>query len=210
MHESRRLAQRPQPALSRRHVLAALTAGFMAVFTHGLPALAAGARTGPWCREMSKVAREEIYDFTLHKLDSEDDDLFSLSALKGKPVWLQFFASWCGPCNREAADIVRIAAKYSDAIHVAGIDVGETPEHARAFRDAHNIPFTIALDHTQNVFHGLGFTAFPTHVFVDAQGYFSCISVGDLTPEQMDNEVAVALGRAPRPEPSDVVPPTRS
>jgi thiol-disulfide isomerase/thioredoxin len=166
------------------------------------PATAAGARTGPWCRELSKAAREELFDFSLLVLDGTADDVFSVSACQGKPIWLQLFASWCGPCNNEAADIVRIAKNYGEAIHVVGIDVKESPDKARAFRERHAIPFPIALDDTGSVFRTLGFKALPTHVFFDSLGRITCISVGDLKPDEMDNEIAVALSRSPQPGPT--------
>jgi len=135
----------------------------------------------------------------LYLLDGKEQ-VFTLSDYLGRPVWLQFFASWCGPCNREAGDIVRIANKYGDALVTIGIDVEEQPERAQAFRDLHKIPFPIALDSKATVFDSLGFKDLPTHVFVDARGVVSCLSVGDLTPDQMDNEIAVALARLPKPQ----------
>lgn len=166
-----------------------------------MPVRAGGARSGQWCLPITKFARDHVYDFDLELLDG-NGELFSLSKLAGKPVWLNFFTSWCGPCNREAADIVSIWRKYGDAVHVVGIDVAEKPEQARAFRDKHAIPFPIALDTTSSVFDALGFTGYPTHAFLDQQGLISCLSAGDLTPTQMDNELAVALARVPRPPPT--------
>lgn len=95
---------------------------------------------------------------------------------------------------------MRIANKYSDAVVTAGIDVEEQPERARAFRELHGIPFPIALDRKSTVFDSLGFIDLPTHMFIDANGFVSCLSAGDLTPAQMDNELAVALARRPRPQ----------
>jgi thiol-disulfide isomerase/thioredoxin len=163
------------------------------------PASADGARSGSWCRDLSKVARDDAYDFSLYLLDG-DDKVFTLSDYVGRPVWLQFFASWCGPCNQEAADVVRIANKYAGAVVTVGIDVKEQPGRARAFRDLHNIPFPIALDKEGTVFNSLGFRGFPTHLFVDARGLVSCLTDGDLTPAQMDNEIAVALARQAKPQ----------
>jgi hypothetical protein len=57
------------------------------------PAIAGGARSGPWCRELTKTARDETYDFSLYLLDG-DGTVFTLSDHIGRPVWLQFFASW--------------------------------------------------------------------------------------------------------------------
>ncbi len=90
-----------------------------------------------------------------------------------------------------------------DAVPVVDIDVAEKPEQARTFRNKHAIPFPIALDTTSSVFDALGFTGYPTHAFLDKQGLISCLSAGDLTPTQMDNELAVALARVPRPSADD-------
>ena len=192
--------------MSRGRFVAGVLCSVAATYaSSGGPTSAAGARTGPWCRELSKAARDQIIDFRLYLLDG-NDDVFSLSDLRGKPIWLQFFASWCGTCNDEAADIVRIANKYGEAIHVVGIDVKESPEKARAFRDRHKIQFPIALDETGSVFHSLGFKTFPTHVFFDSIGLITCFSGDGLTPDQMDNEIAVALARMPPPGPPSPKP----
>lgn len=162
-------------------------------------AAAHGARSGPWCHALTKGGRENIYDFSLDLLDG-DGAIFTLSDLIGKPVWLNFFTTWCPPCNAEASDIVRIGATYAQSAHVVGIDVAEAPAKVRAFRDRHGIAFPIALDTGGSVFRGFGFHGYPTHVFLDATGAISCVSVGDLTPAQMDNELAVALARTALPQ----------
>jgi len=183
--------------VSRRHVLSSLVVAAGAMLGSALPASAGAARSGSWCNELTPAQRDTVIDFSLRLLDA--DDVFTLSALRGKPVWLQFFASWCTSCNDEAADVVRIAQKYGDAIHTVGIDVNEKPELARRYRDTHKITYPIALDETASVFHSLGFTLLPTHVFFDSTGLVSCVSVAELTAEQLDNEVAVALSRSTPP-----------
>jgi thiol-disulfide isomerase/thioredoxin len=185
--------------LSRRFFLSSSGAIVTAASAPHL-AVAAGARSGSWCLPLTKVANADAYDFSLRLLDA-NDAIFTLSDYLGRPVWLNFFASWCPPCNDEAADIVAIAAKYGDALAVIGIDVRESADKARGFRVKHNIPYPIALDETGSVFRALGLKQYPTHVFVDAIGMISCISVGDLTAEQMDNEVSVAAARHPATSP---------
>ena len=184
--------------LRRRRFLLGGLAAYAAAST-GTAGQAGGARSGPWCRPLTKAATENAFDFGLYLLDPAGA-VFDLGDLEGRPVWLNFFTSWCPPCNSEAADIVRISKKYGDALHVVGIDVREKPEQARAFRDLHSIPYPIALDSTGAIFTGFGLRGLPTHVFIDADGFISCVSVGDLTAEQMDNEVAVALARVKKPQ----------
>ena len=186
-----------------RFLAGAFVASATALLRGVTPAVADGARTGPWCRDLTKGVRETSYDFSLNLLDGKGD-VFTLSDLVGRPVWLNFFATWCPPCNAEMSDIIRLASRFAPEIHVIGIDVAEEPAKVRAFRDRHSVPFPIALDEKASVFHSFGFSELPTHMFLDARGYISCISVGDLLPNQMDNEIAVALSRKPMPHAKSV------
>ena len=164
-----------------------------------------GARSGPWCQALSTTAREHIFDFSLYLLDGKGA-IFTLSEQLGYVVWLNFFTSWCEPCNLEAPNILVVAKKYGSALRVIGIDVQETEGAVRAFRDRHGITFPIALDDKGAIFKNFGLPGFPTHMFIDASGLISCISVAGLAASEMDNEVAVALARAPAPLPSPSAP----
>jgi len=156
------------------------------------PAVARGARNGAWCTPLTPFARGHAFDFSLELVDG---GVFTVSEHLGKPVWLSFFTTWCGPCNREASDIVRIAQKYGNAAIVIAVDEMEKPAKVRAFQERHGFTLPIAMDATGSVFDALGFTGYPTHLFLSPTGEISCLSIGDLTPEQMDNELAVALAR---------------
>ncbi len=123
----------------RRFIAGALFAG-TALGLGTDSGVAGGARSGSWCLPLSKTAREDACDFSLYELDGKGDGIFTLGELVGRPVWLKLFPSWFPPCNAEAADIVRIAGKYGDALSVIGVDVKERPEQARGFREQHKIP----------------------------------------------------------------------
>jgi peroxiredoxin len=156
-------------------------------------ARADGARSGGWCRPLTTEAQSAIYDFTLEVLDRQGATI-SLADLRGQAVWLNFFASWCGPCRREARDIQTMATKYhDDGLRVVGVDIGEAPHHAREFRDSFGLTYPIALDHTESVYKAFGYNVLPMHMFFDATGLLTCVSVGDLSYAEMDNEVSVAL-----------------
>ncbi len=63
--------------------------------------------------------------FSLPRLAGQGD--LSLSSLRGKTVVLNFFASWCAPCKREAPDLEAVWRRYrSDGLVVLGIDSGDT------------------------------------------------------------------------------------
>jgi cytochrome c biogenesis protein CcmG, thiol:disulfide interchange protein DsbE len=96
--------------------------------------------------------------FSLPRLTGDGD--VSLNSFRGKPVVLNFFASWCGPCKREAPDLESIWRRYhSDGLVVLGVDSGDTRGSARDFLSAHGVTYPIAFDPEQKL--ALGAYALP-------------------------------------------------
>jgi peroxiredoxin len=181
---------------SRAHFLSATFALGAGLAAAPLGIDAHGARPGPYCLPLRKGVADKLYDFELEILD--DTKIFSLADNIGYPVWLNFYASWCPPCNHEMPDVVRIAAKYAaSGLRVFGVDVKEPDDKARAFAKKYALPFPVLLDREGSVFKSFGFDGYPTHVFFGANGALTCVVADGLEPNQMDNEVAVAIDRAP-------------
>jgi thiol-disulfide isomerase/thioredoxin len=177
-------------------LLGALGAGVAVCSPPARAVSGGGARPGEYCAPLRKGVQDMVYDFALYLLDG-DGRTFELSSTLGKGVWLNFFASWCGPCNAESASVVELAERYAPAgLSTIGIDVGERPEPVRTYRDKYKISFPIALDSTSSVFKSFGFQALPTHVFFDRSGRLTCVVPSDLTLREMDNEIGVALSRS--------------
>jgi cytochrome c biogenesis protein CcmG, thiol:disulfide interchange protein DsbE len=83
--------------------------------------------------------------FTLPSLDGKGR--VSLSSFHGKTVVLNFFASWCGPCKREAPDLEALWRRHrADGLVVLGVDSGDAAGDARRFLDAHGITYPIVFD----------------------------------------------------------------
>jgi thiol-disulfide isomerase/thioredoxin len=152
---------------------------------------ASGARPGSWC--IGKGGSP--FEFQLYELTDDGSKIvFDLESLSGFPVWMMFFTSWCPPCNSEAPAIVSMADAYrAQGVKVIGIDVKEKPEPVRDFVKKHGIDFPIVMDTTGSVFKDLGGAEYPSHVFLDRDGYVTCVAVGMLERKQMDNEIAVAM-----------------
>jgi cytochrome c biogenesis protein CcmG, thiol:disulfide interchange protein DsbE len=88
--------------------------------------------------------------FSLPRLTGNGD--LSLRSLRGKTVVLNFFASWCAPCKREAPDLESVWRKYrSDGIVVLGVDSGDTKGAARDFLSAHGVTYPIVFDPQQTL-----------------------------------------------------------
>lgn len=117
----------------------------------------------------------------------------SLSALRGKAVYLNFFATWCEPCNEEAPAIDSLARTLRGrGLEIVGVDVLENASKAATFRRRYHLGYPIVVDdgtlRDQYRINGL-----PVHVFIDRTGVVRKIVVGEMSPEQMRSNVERVL-----------------
>ena len=126
-------------------------------------------------------------------LPATDGKPFSLAALRGKPVYLNFFATWCGPCRVETPAIIALGKKYARrGLQVVGIDVGEDVARARGFGREFAIPYRLAADPDSMSRPGFGAGLyFPLHVFIDAAGVVRAYRPGEMSAEGIDRELRV-------------------
>jgi cytochrome c biogenesis protein CcmG, thiol:disulfide interchange protein DsbE len=109
----------------------------------------------------------------------------SLNSLHGKAIYLNFFATWCPPCNEEAPAIDALARGYAArGLQVVGVDVLENARKAASFRSEHHLVYPVVVDsgvlRDQYQINGL-----PVHVFIDRKGTVAKIVVGELSPADM-------------------------
>lgn len=116
-------------------------------------------------------------DFTLTTTDGER---MQLSALRGRPVILNFWATWCPPCRAEmpALEALWQSNKSTDLL-VLGVDQGESAATVERFaRGTVGTTFPLLLDTRREVGAEYGVRALPTTVFIDAEGRIRDIKVG--------------------------------
>lgn len=104
-------------------------------------------------------------------LDSLEGASVGLSTLRGKPVLLNFWATWCPPCRAELPSLASLYLKYRGrGLAVLGVDLREDPAAVEAFSRKEGIPFPVLLDRDGAVGSRWGVTGIPTTYLISADG----------------------------------------
>lgn len=124
----------------------------------------------------------------------------SLADLKGTPVILNFWASWCVACRDEAALLQAAYVKYDQGQHkvrVIGIAIQDTPDKALAFARHFGKTYFLGLDNAQgDISLSYGLYGVPETFFINGDGWIHCKQIGPLTGQRIDEEVAKLPGAA--------------
>jgi cytochrome c biogenesis protein CcmG/thiol:disulfide interchange protein DsbE len=116
-----------------------------------------------------------------------------LAALRGRPVWLNFFATWCGPCRTEMPQIERRYRSFAGrGLVVLGVDQQETPPQVEGFAKRLGLTFPLVIDEGPAAAR-FGVFALPTSVFVDARGIVRAVKTGQMRPADMDADLALII-----------------
>lgn len=125
------------------------------------------------------------YQFTLNDLDGSP---VSLQAYAGRPLIINYWATWCGPCRIEMPHLQHTFENYQDdELLVLALDQDETVPEVREFFDEFALTFPALMDEgsqtSQN--YGVGRTL-PTSFFINAEGQITAIHRGPMTQGQID------------------------
>jgi cytochrome c biogenesis protein CcmG, thiol:disulfide interchange protein DsbE len=104
-----------------------------------------------------------------------------IAALRGHPVVVNVWASWCGPCRFEFPDLQRVAAKLGDEVAFLGVDHDDSDDAARTFLDELPLPYPSITDPDGEVKQELGVVGLPDTAFYDAQGKLVYVKQGPYT-----------------------------
>ncbi len=106
-------------------------------------------------------------DLTIERLDGQGQ--VNLRHLHGRPVVLNFWASWCQPCREEMPLLGRAAASRQGQVHFLGVDVRDTREAADAFLRAEPVPYPVG-QARDGIPPGYQTDGLPTTYFLDSAG----------------------------------------
>ena len=109
----------------------------------------------------------------------------SLADLRGKPVLINFWASWCGPCKEEMPDLVAFS-KAHPRMQVLGIAYEDERGDSRAFARRYEVPYPLAVDRDGSLGAKYGVTGLPYSFVLDAEGRIVSEIPGLLTAEDLE------------------------
>ena len=139
-------------------------------------------------------AGEVIPDFELPTLDG--GKTVRLSALRGSPVVINFWATWCGPCKQEMPLLVeQYNWNKGKGLRVLAIDTlaNDNVDDMRTFAQQFKMNFDVLVDEKDAIAGGWNVMGLPTTFFVKADGTVANVHVGQLTPDQLKENMQLIL-----------------
>lgn len=136
------------------------------------------------------VVGEPAPDFALR---TTDGSVVKLSDLRGKVVWVNFWATWCVPCKQELPEIQQIyEEKKSQGLEVLEVNWEETSAAAKAYFAERNLPMPVLLDSSSSVFNQYRLQGLPDHFFIGRDGDVAALYFGQLSADKMRQKLAQA------------------
>ena len=162
-----------------------------------------GLRVGDLAPELAGT-RDDGSAFILRDLDGSP---IRIADLQGRAVWINFWASWCPPCQAETPTLRAMDEAYRDrGLTLIGIQVQQTVDDGRAYADKYSLGYRIGADVSAAVFRTYKVFALPTQFFIDPQGVIRAVVNGPLdleaASELIESILPPAPSRAPAPSPS--------
>lgn len=120
----------------------------------------------------------------------------ALRQLRGYPVVLNFWASWCIPCKAEAPRLDAVAQEHAGDVVFLGVDVQDGTSDARSFLRYHDVHYASLHDNSGLTYDGYGLTGVPETYWLDARGRIVAHFAGAVSKAQLESGIRAA--RVPR------------
>ena len=128
------------------------------------------------------------------RLPGLDGGRVDLAALRGRPVVVNFWATWCEPCVREFPLLRQAAATHTrDRLAVVGVLTNDRPAAARSFVRRHHATWPVGIDPDATTAGRWGAVGLPHTWFIRPDGTLASHQLGELTQAALDRQLAVIL-----------------
>jgi cytochrome c biogenesis protein CcmG, thiol:disulfide interchange protein DsbE len=121
------------------------------------------------------------------------DGRISLSELRGTPVVLNFWASWCVPCGREAPRLAASATAHRGEVVFLGLDVKDFSGDARKFLRKYKVNYVSVRDGRSSSYNNYGLTGLPETYFLDSRGRILSHVLGEISRAQLENGIEILI-----------------
>jgi len=131
---------------------------------------------------------KQASDFTVSLLSG---DTLKLAGQRGKPVLINFWATWCAPCREEMPAMERLYLRHRQRGFVLlAVSVDSDASLVKPFLEKHKLTFPVTLDAKMDLANAYGVRALPASFVVDRNGYLTAVALG---PRAWDNKAAHTL-----------------
>ena len=145
--------------------------------------------------EATEEASTQAPDFTVYDREGKPH---RLSDFAGKPVILNFWATWCGPCKNEMPQIQKAYEAYGDEIEFVMVDLAdgtsETVEQAAEYVAQQGYTFPVYFDTQMEGAATYGVSSIPITYFIDSDGYLVAYYLGSMDESILQQGIAMLLG----------------
>lgn len=184
----------PEGRRSRGWPLGALTLIVVTFVVAGIVIFGDDAESGPTIPTIGGTpAGNAAPEFAIDLLDGTRFRLSDHLASDGRPVILNLWASWCGPC-REEMPALDAVARANPGVYLIGVAVDDEPNAARRFADEIGVGYSLAIDEDNTVGSRYPSPGLPATFFIDAQGQIVRIVYGGVTQRQVEDLIDELFG----------------
>jgi len=134
---------------------------------------------------------KQASDFSVSLLGGQT---FELKGQRGKPMLINFWATWCAPCREEMPAMERLYLKHRErGFMLLAVSVDTDAALVKPFLEKYRLTFPVALDARMDLANTYGVRALPASFLIDRNGYLTALALG---PRAWDNRAAHALVEA--------------
>lgn len=164
----------------------------LALLTTAGTALTACQTSQNWTPTVTNQAA----DFELADLNGQK---VSLGGLRGRPVVVNFWATWCGPCTHEMPFIQAVHEQWAESdLVILAVNVGENTSRVRQFIDQNQYSFTVLMDSDGQVAEKYQITGIPTTLFIDKEGIIQLMKIGAYASQAaIESDLKVIMPASP-------------